>query len=234
MIRPPVLRHSGLRAGTAGARARRRVPPVLWLGPAAGVLAALVVSGLVHELMFYPPGRTWCDRPPGGDGLLHAARRVHCGGGMVGEAPGVVAPATAGCHPINNFHTPQGAKLVKLQVKTLGKFFVMSFSWGFFEWFYTGGKYCGFSSFPTLGLEARKQKFQVLLRLLPSSPRDIVGYRHWIYTLLNTDCIMTGINALFFFFHVDIILDCYLFWTMELDLLDLEPVQILPQLLPME
>ncbi|XP_040257102.1 probable metal-nicotianamine transporter YSL10 [Aegilops tauschii subsp. strangulata] len=66
---------------------------------------------------------------------------------------------TATAHLINSFHTPQGAKLAKLQVKTLGKFFAMSFSWGFFQWFYTGGKDCGFSSFPTLGLEARRQKF---------------------------------------------------------------------------
>ncbi|KAE8813679.1 putative long-chain-alcohol O-fatty-acyltransferase 4 [Hordeum vulgare] len=162
------------------------------LGPAAGVLAAFVVSGLVHELMFYPPGRTW------------------------------------------------------LQVKTLGKFFAMSFSSGFFEWFYTGGKDCGFSSFPTLGLEARKQKYVpsemsatfhiswlASLKFVntPGSRFffDFFPDQHWICTLLDTDCIMTGINALFFFFHVDIILDCYLFWTMELDLLDLEPVQILLQ-----
>ncbi|KAI5019771.1 hypothetical protein ZWY2020_044659 [Hordeum vulgare] len=73
----------------------------------------------------------------------------------------------------------------KARQVTLGKFFTMSFSSGFFEWFYSGSKDCGFSSFPTLGLEARKQ-------------------------------------------------NCYLFWTMELDVLDLEPVQIMLQLPPME
>ncbi|KAI5019770.1 hypothetical protein ZWY2020_044658 [Hordeum vulgare] len=86
----------------------------------------------------------------------------------------VATPSTASTH-----------RRCKARQVTLGKFFTMSFSSGFFEWFYSGGKDCGFSSFPTLGLEARKQ-------------------------------------------------NCYLFWTMELDLLDLEPVQILLQLLPME
>nr|CAH68189.1 H0403D02.17 [Oryza sativa]CAJ86097.1 H0103C06.1 [Oryza sativa] len=66
---------------------------------------------------------------------------------------------TATAHLINSFHTPQGAKLAKMQVKMLGKFFVMSFSWGFFQWFYTGGDGCGFMSFPTLGLEAYRNKF---------------------------------------------------------------------------
>jgi hypothetical protein len=40
------------------------------------------------------------------------------------------------------------------QVKTLGKYFVFSFFWGFFQWFYTAGDNCGFKNFPTLGLEA--------------------------------------------------------------------------------
>ncbi|TVU16557.1 hypothetical protein EJB05_40128 [Eragrostis curvula] len=66
---------------------------------------------------------------------------------------------TATAHLINSFHTPQGAKLAKRQVKTLGKFFVTSFTWGFFQWFYTGGEGCGFMNFPTLGLQAYKQKF---------------------------------------------------------------------------
>ncbi|CAD6259096.1 unnamed protein product [Miscanthus lutarioriparius] len=66
---------------------------------------------------------------------------------------------TATAHLINSFHTPQGAKLAKRQVKTLGKFFAGSFAWGFFQWFYTAGEGCGFMSFPTLGLEAYRQKF---------------------------------------------------------------------------
>uniref|UniRef100_A0ACD5Y3U4 Uncharacterized protein n=1 Tax=Avena sativa TaxID=4498 RepID=A0ACD5Y3U4_AVESA len=66
---------------------------------------------------------------------------------------------TATAHLINSFHTPQGAKLAKRQVKTLGKFFAGSFSWGFFQWFYSAGEGCGFKAFPTLGLQAYKQKF---------------------------------------------------------------------------
>ncbi|KAJ4759625.1 YELLOW STRIPE like 3 [Rhynchospora pubera] len=66
---------------------------------------------------------------------------------------------TATSHLINGFHTPEGTKLAKKQVKMLGKFFVGSFFWGFFQWFYTGGDDCGFTSFPTLGLEAYNRKF---------------------------------------------------------------------------
>ncbi|XP_020079655.1 probable metal-nicotianamine transporter YSL14 [Ananas comosus] len=66
---------------------------------------------------------------------------------------------TATAHLINSFHTPQGAKLAKKQVKTLGKFFVISFLWGFFQWFYTGGDDCGFLAFPSLGLEAYQNRF---------------------------------------------------------------------------
>uniref|UniRef100_A0A0E0DGC1 Uncharacterized protein n=1 Tax=Oryza meridionalis TaxID=40149 RepID=A0A0E0DGC1_9ORYZ len=48
---------------------------------------------------------------------------------------------------------------VKKQVKELGKFFLFSFVWGFFQWFYTAGDGCGFQSFPTLGLQAYKNRF---------------------------------------------------------------------------
>uniref|UniRef100_A0A5B7ASR1 Putative metal-nicotianamine transporter YSL7 n=1 Tax=Davidia involucrata TaxID=16924 RepID=A0A5B7ASR1_DAVIN len=66
---------------------------------------------------------------------------------------------TATAHLINSFHTPQGAKLAKKQVRTLGKFFSFSFLWGFFQWFFTGGDDCGFASFPTFGLKAYENKF---------------------------------------------------------------------------
>ncbi|KAL6351197.1 hypothetical protein AAG906_031783 [Vitis piasezkii] len=66
---------------------------------------------------------------------------------------------TATAHLINSFHTPQGAKLAKQQVRTLGKFFSFSFLWGFFQWFFTGGDGCGFSNFPTFGLEAYENRF---------------------------------------------------------------------------
>ncbi|XP_028768497.1 probable metal-nicotianamine transporter YSL5 [Neltuma alba] len=66
---------------------------------------------------------------------------------------------TATAHLINSFHTPEGAKLAKKQVRTLGKFFTLSFLWGFFQWFYTAGDDCGFQAFPSLGLKAHKYKF---------------------------------------------------------------------------
>lgn len=66
---------------------------------------------------------------------------------------------TATAHLINSFHTPQGAKLARKQVKTLGKFFSFSFLWGFFQWFYTAGDRCGFISFPTFGLKAYENMF---------------------------------------------------------------------------
>jgi len=66
---------------------------------------------------------------------------------------------TATAYLINGFHTPEGAKLAKKQVKTLGKYFVFSFFWGLFQWFYTAGDECGFKNFPTLGLEAYNNRF---------------------------------------------------------------------------
>ncbi|KAJ6839949.1 putative metal-nicotianamine transporter YSL14 [Iris pallida] len=66
---------------------------------------------------------------------------------------------TATAYLINGFHTPEGAKLAKKQVKMLGKFFVGSFLWGFFQWFYTAGDDCGFAAFPSLGLKAYANKF---------------------------------------------------------------------------
>ncbi|KAL2555317.1 putative metal-nicotianamine transporter YSL7 [Forsythia ovata] len=66
---------------------------------------------------------------------------------------------TATAYLINSFHTPEGAKLAKKQVRELGKFFSFSFVWGFFQWFFTAGDDCGFSNFPTFGLKAYKYKF---------------------------------------------------------------------------
>ncbi|EOA33704.1 hypothetical protein CARUB_v10019889mg [Capsella rubella] len=66
---------------------------------------------------------------------------------------------TATATLINSFHTPQGAKLAKKQVRALGKFFSFSFLWGFFQWFFTSGEDCGFANFPTFGLKAYENKF---------------------------------------------------------------------------
>ncbi|KAJ4972666.1 hypothetical protein NE237_005840 [Protea cynaroides] len=66
---------------------------------------------------------------------------------------------TATAHLINSFHTPEGAKLARKQVKTLGKFFTFSFLWGFFQWFFTAANGCGFENFPTFGLQAYANEF---------------------------------------------------------------------------
>lgn len=66
---------------------------------------------------------------------------------------------TATAYLINSFHTPQGAKLAKKQVRALGKFFSFSFLWGFFQWFFTAADDCGFVSFPTFGLKAYENRF---------------------------------------------------------------------------
>ncbi|XP_039138058.1 LOW QUALITY PROTEIN: probable metal-nicotianamine transporter YSL12 [Dioscorea cayenensis subsp. rotundata] len=71
----------------------------------------------------------------------------------------VYPSGTATALLINSFHTPEGAKLAKKQVRALGKCFVGSFVWGFFQWFYTAGDNCGFIFFPSLGLQAFKNRF---------------------------------------------------------------------------
>ncbi|KAJ4746817.1 Yellow stripe 1A transporter [Rhynchospora pubera] len=60
---------------------------------------------------------------------------------------------------INGFHTPQGDEMAKNQVRGFAKYFTISFLWSVFQWFYSGGEGCGFSQFPTFGLQAWKQTF---------------------------------------------------------------------------
>uniref|UniRef100_A0A7C9EQ94 Uncharacterized protein n=1 Tax=Opuntia streptacantha TaxID=393608 RepID=A0A7C9EQ94_OPUST len=60
---------------------------------------------------------------------------------------------------INGFHTPKGDKQAKKQVHGFMKYFSISFLWGFFQWFYSGGDQCGFSQFPTFGLKAWRNSF---------------------------------------------------------------------------
>ncbi|KAL3524439.1 hypothetical protein ACH5RR_017273 [Cinchona calisaya] len=60
---------------------------------------------------------------------------------------------------INGFHTPKGDKNAKKQVQGFMKFFSISFLWGMFQWFYSGGSQCGFVNFPTFGLKAWRQSF---------------------------------------------------------------------------
>ncbi|KAL8520538.1 hypothetical protein ACS0TY_011167 [Phlomoides rotata] len=59
---------------------------------------------------------------------------------------------------INGFHS-RGDKMAKKQINGFIKTFCASFLWGFFQWFYTAKEKCGFSQFPTFGLQARKQTF---------------------------------------------------------------------------
>ncbi|CAD6262999.1 unnamed protein product [Miscanthus lutarioriparius] len=66
---------------------------------------------------------------------------------------------TATAYLLNGFHAPQDTERAKKQVRTLGKYFSLSFLWAFLQWFYKAGDHCGFGSFPTLGLEAYKNRF---------------------------------------------------------------------------
>ncbi|KAL2524898.1 Metal-nicotianamine transporter YSL1 [Abeliophyllum distichum] len=59
---------------------------------------------------------------------------------------------------INGFHS-RGDKMAKKQVRGFLRCFSFSFFWGFFQWFYKGKEECGFSQFPTFGLQAWKQTF---------------------------------------------------------------------------
>ncbi|GLU17581.1 hypothetical protein SLE2022_339420 [Rubroshorea leprosula] len=59
---------------------------------------------------------------------------------------------------INGFHN-QGDNMAKKQVRGFTKYFSISFLWGFFQWFFSGKEGCGFSQFPTFGLQAWKQTF---------------------------------------------------------------------------
>ncbi|KAL2902932.1 Metal-nicotianamine transporter YSL3 [Bienertia sinuspersici] len=60
---------------------------------------------------------------------------------------------------INGFHS-RGDKLAREQVQGFLKYFSGSLLWGFFQWFFTGKEGdCGFSQFPTFGLQAYKQSF---------------------------------------------------------------------------
>nr|GMC97921.1 metal-nicotianamine transporter YSL1 [Ipomoea batatas] len=60
---------------------------------------------------------------------------------------------------INGFHT-KNDKMARKQVKGFVKFMSYSFLWAFFQWFFTGkAADCGFSHFPTFGLQAWKKTF---------------------------------------------------------------------------
>ncbi|MBA0797121.1 hypothetical protein Gohar_007844 [Gossypium harknessii] len=103
---------------------------------------------------------------------------------------------TATAHLINSFHTPQGAKLARKQVKTLGKFFSFSFLWGFFQWFYTAGDGCGFISFPTFGLKAYENMCVESVQVLPlvnSKTTTYVGVGMICPYIINISVLLGGI-----------------------------------------
>ncbi|XP_062194887.1 probable metal-nicotianamine transporter YSL17 [Phragmites australis] len=66
---------------------------------------------------------------------------------------------TATAHLINSFHTPHGAKQVRQQVLTLFKSLGGTVLWPLFQWFFAGGKDCGFQVFPTFGITAYRRGF---------------------------------------------------------------------------
>ncbi|TVU02361.1 hypothetical protein EJB05_52146 [Eragrostis curvula] len=66
---------------------------------------------------------------------------------------------SATAHLINSFHTPHGASQAKRQVTLVLRTCFGSLFWSVFQWFYTGGPNCGFTSFPTFGLTAFKRGF---------------------------------------------------------------------------
>ncbi|CAN6245344.1 unnamed protein product [Urochloa humidicola] len=85
---------------------------------------------------------------------------------------------------INGFHTKQGDKNAKMQVRGFLKYFGLSFLWSFFQWFYTGGDVCGFVQFPTFGLKAWKQTKQkgewYPANVPESSMKSLYGYKAFL------------------------------------------------------
>ncbi|EEC71736.1 hypothetical protein OsI_04295 [Oryza sativa Indica Group] len=70
---------------------------------------------------------------------------------------------SATAHLINSFHTPHGARQAKRQVSLVLRSSLASLFWSIFQWFYTGGPNCGFTSFPTFGLSAFNRGFYISL-----------------------------------------------------------------------
>ncbi|XP_062205674.1 probable metal-nicotianamine transporter YSL18 [Phragmites australis] len=70
---------------------------------------------------------------------------------------------TATAHLINSFHTPHGARQAKRQVSLVIRSCLGSLFWSVFQWFYSGGPNCGFTSFPTFGLNAFQRGFYINL-----------------------------------------------------------------------
>lgn len=63
---------------------------------------------------------------------------------------------------IDNHHLIYNRK----QVHGFMKYFSVSFLWGLFKWFFSGIEDCGFEQFPTFGLQAWKQTYDLISRIL--------------------------------------------------------------------
>ncbi|KAJ1262554.1 hypothetical protein BS78_09G117500 [Paspalum vaginatum] len=66
---------------------------------------------------------------------------------------------TAAGHLINSLHTPHDAVHVRKQVLALFKSLGATTLWPIFQWFFAGGKDCGFQVFPTFGITAYHRGF---------------------------------------------------------------------------
>lgn len=88
---------------------------------------------------------------------------------------------------INGFHSPHTDKVARNQVRCFSKYFTLSFLWGFFQWFFTGGDDCGFAHLPFFGLYARKQRFYFNFNMI------YVGAGMICPTLVNISMLLGGI-----------------------------------------
>ncbi|WVZ68312.1 hypothetical protein U9M48_017270 [Paspalum notatum var. saurae] len=68
---------------------------------------------------------------------------------------------SATAHLINSFHTPHGVMQAKRQVSLVVRSCLGSLFWSVFQWFYTGGPHCGFTAFPSFGLNAYHHGFYI-------------------------------------------------------------------------
>ncbi|XBI85029.1 hypothetical protein VPH35_093231 [Triticum aestivum] len=127
-----------------------------------------MTSGVAKSLGENPDPRDIVDHIPTGRwmlflfliGMVGVTASVPLNQVMIVEYMLLFPRGTVQAHLVNSFHTPQGAHVAKLQVATIFKIFLGSFSWTIFSWLYTAGNDCGFSNFPLFGLELYKHRFK--------------------------------------------------------------------------
>uniref|UniRef100_A0A0D3GYE3 Uncharacterized protein n=1 Tax=Oryza barthii TaxID=65489 RepID=A0A0D3GYE3_9ORYZ len=91
---------------------------------------------------------------------------------------------TATAHLINSFHTPHGAKQARQQVVTLFKSLGATVLWPIFQWFFAGGKNCGFQIFPTL---AWRHIAADLQNFVQSGPKIVWHYKMFYFNFSTTN-----------------------------------------------